>query len=265
MKKLFTCTILSLGILAGLTMPFIALAATVATCTNCNLSYTPLEPIPGVTTGANLTSPDSLSVIVNAIFTILISVGALLAVLMLTIGGIQYMVSSAITTKQQGLKRAQAALWGIVLIAASWLILHTINPYLTQITLNPCLPGDTTCTVTGTAAPTAATPALTQEQIAAQATQTIVNGVNPSDSESLQNITAAEQTLQQQNATQQTACIYNHGTPLSGTEGSQNDPRIACGSNGKYTNCTSIVSPQPSQAIGLGGVAGLVYECGYNN
>ncbi|MGC9602425.1 MAG: pilin [Minisyncoccia bacterium] len=113
-------------------------AATAPANTGTNLPYQALEPIPGLTTNPDLTNPGNLPTIVNAIFTILISVGALLAVLMLTVGGIEYMVSSTIKTKQEGLKRAQAALWGIVLIAASWLILNTINPKLLSFNLNPC-------------------------------------------------------------------------------------------------------------------------------
>jgi hypothetical protein len=102
----------------------------------CNLTYTPLEPLPNVDYSA-ITGAHGLSNLVNTIFTILIVVGALMAVLMLTIGGFQYMLSSSITTKQQGLKRTQAAVWGIVLIAAIWLILHTINPALLNVNLAP--------------------------------------------------------------------------------------------------------------------------------
>jgi hypothetical protein len=124
--------------------------------TGGNLCYTPLEPIPGITT-TDLTNPNSLPAIVNAIFKILITVGALMAVLTLTIGGIQYMVSGSAATKSGGIKRAKAALWAIVLIAASWLILNTINPTLLNFSLNPCPQGDVGCTVT--AAPNSNTPA----------------------------------------------------------------------------------------------------------
>ena len=115
---------------------------------NCNLPYVPLEPIPGLTDNPNLTSPNSLPEIINAIFVVFITVGALLAVLMLTVGGIQYMVSGSAVTKSGGLKRAQAALWGIVLLSASWLILHTINPALLKFNLNPC-PAGTPAGTTG--------------------------------------------------------------------------------------------------------------------
>jgi hypothetical protein len=72
---------------------------------------------------------------------------------MLTIGGFQYMLSTSLPNKQQGLKRTQAAIWGIVLIAAIWLILHTINPALLNVNLDPCagLPAGS-CNVTAPAA-----------------------------------------------------------------------------------------------------------------
>src|SRR6185437_6850958 len=49
----------------------------------CNLGYTPLEPIPGVTTGFDITNPANLPVLINAVFKILFTIGALMAVVML--------------------------------------------------------------------------------------------------------------------------------------------------------------------------------------
>lgn len=137
-------------------MPLAALAQTTAApCTNCNLGYTPLEPIPGLTTnadGSTFTNPNNLPSIVNAIFKIFITVGALFAVLMLTVGGIQYMISGGPAEKARGIQRAQAALWGILLLAAAYLILYTINPNLLTFNLNPCPSGSAGCAVTGTVA-----------------------------------------------------------------------------------------------------------------
>ncbi len=122
----------------------------------CNLGYTPLEPIPGITPGANgvydLTSPGGFSKFINAIFTILITGGALLAVLMLTIGGVQYMTASSVGNKTQGLDRARAAIYGILLIAATWLILNTINPHLLNFDFIVCQGGgnSTVCTSAAT-------------------------------------------------------------------------------------------------------------------
>jgi len=127
-------------------------AQTQGSCTNCNLGYTPLEPIPGLNS-PNLVAPGSLPAIINAIFTILITAGALIAVLSLTIGGIQYMTSASATLKNAGIKRAQASMWAMLLIAGTWLILHTVNPALLNFSLNPCPSGSSGCTVSGYSIP----------------------------------------------------------------------------------------------------------------
>ncbi len=124
-----------------------AMVVPIAHAQSNNLGYTPLEPIPGLTT--DLTNGNNLPSIINAIFKILITIGALFAVLMLTVGGIQYMVSASAEMKATGIDKAKAALWGIVLLAASWLILYTINPNLLNFSLNPCPAGAVGCTVTG--------------------------------------------------------------------------------------------------------------------
>lgn len=117
-----------------------------------NLEYTPLEPIPGFTVGTNLTNPNSLPNLINLAFKILITIGALAAVLSLTIGGIQYMISEAVQNKKAGLNRARSSLFAILLIASVWLILNTVNPELLKFTFNPCPDGTKGCTVTkGTA------------------------------------------------------------------------------------------------------------------
>jgi hypothetical protein len=159
MKKLLIYTILVLffAVSGYATLAVAATAGTVAPCTTCNLTYQPLEPLLPPNSTASLTDPNSLPGILNVIFTILITVGALLAVLMLTIGGIQYMTSGTAGGKNVGMKRAQAALWGIVLIAGSWLILNTINPKLLNFTLNPCtqdMQQQGLCTVTANNAST---------------------------------------------------------------------------------------------------------------
>jgi hypothetical protein len=95
-----------------------------------HLGYCPLEPLPGVTLGnTNIDLPALLS----NLFKILFSVGALLATLMLVVGGIEYMVSSVVSLKLEGRRRAQAALFGLLILASSYLILFTINPDLVEL------------------------------------------------------------------------------------------------------------------------------------
>jgi len=96
-----------------------------------NVTYSPLEPIPGVTTDAIADFPS----MIKAVFRIAFSIGSLLAVAMLVIGGIEYMVSDVVTLKAEGIRRARAAMWGMLLLAGSWLILNTINPNLLDFKL----------------------------------------------------------------------------------------------------------------------------------
>ncbi|HEV8666379.1 MAG TPA: hypothetical protein VN665_00840, partial [Candidatus Paceibacterota bacterium] len=88
MKKLFL-TLWVLGyLLSGGAFAYAQTTQTTSTITpcgaNCNLGYTPLEPIPGLTTNStgtyDLTTTAGFSNLIDAIFKILISVGALLSV-----------------------------------------------------------------------------------------------------------------------------------------------------------------------------------------
>ena len=116
---------------------------------NCKLGYTPLEPIPGLTTDTNgkydLTTSTGFANLISAVFKILISGGALIAVLSLTIGGVQYMTANSLGNKKNGLDRAKASIYGILLIAAIYIILNTLNPNLLKFNFNPCPVNNSTC------------------------------------------------------------------------------------------------------------------------
>ena len=101
----------------------------------CNLGYTPLEPIPGITSddGQGISFPK----MIRNIYYVAIVIGALFSVLMLTLSGIRYMLSDVVTDKSKAIQRIKACLYGLVLIAASYLILNTINPQLVKFSLNP--------------------------------------------------------------------------------------------------------------------------------
>lgn len=193
----------------------------------CNLGYTPLEPIPGLspTNGVwDLTSPAGFAAFINALFTILISAGALIAVLMLTLGGVQYMTSSSVGNKTAGLDRAKAALWGILLIAGIWLILNTINPQLLNFNFIAC-PGNSCGTAASTNTGLPAPPApnvssMTAAQIqAAQSSGAIGNLVNTQNNTfTFTNGSAGNTDLNSQFATWSTACTAAHGSIQSGPQ-----------------------------------------------
>ncbi len=101
-----------------------------------NLTYTPLEPLYPYQ-AADINTPGGFVSLLNNIFRLLISLGALIAVVTLVVGGIAYMVSEAIDKKQEAKNRMKASIYGLLLLAGSYLILNTINPDLLRINLNP--------------------------------------------------------------------------------------------------------------------------------
>ncbi len=93
------------------------------------ITYTPLEPLP-CPNGPCDQSGTNFPAFVSTIFKVLIGFGGLFAVVMIVIAGIGYMLSESALDISKAKSRAQAALWGLLLLAASWLILFTINPKL---------------------------------------------------------------------------------------------------------------------------------------
>ncbi|MGM0482737.1 MAG: fibronectin type III domain-containing protein [Patescibacteria group bacterium] len=63
---------------------------------------------------------------------LLIGVAAVLAIIFITIGGLQYITTDSISNKESGKETIQNALFGLLLALASWLLLYTINPDLVQ-------------------------------------------------------------------------------------------------------------------------------------
>ncbi|MEI7777176.1 MAG: pilin [bacterium] len=94
--------------------------------------YQPLAQIPAL--GDNI-DPTNLSTYLQHLFEIGIGVAAGLAVIMIVIGGIEYMSTDAIGGKEEGKDRITSALWGLLLALVAWLILNTINPALLNMNL----------------------------------------------------------------------------------------------------------------------------------
>ena len=95
--------------------------------------YTPLAPLPGTT---NEEGKTDIQTYIPGIFKLAIGIASVLAVLMIIIGGVEYITTDAIQGKSEGKARIQNALWGLVLVLVSWILLYTINPKLTVFNLN---------------------------------------------------------------------------------------------------------------------------------
>lgn len=75
----------------------------------------------------------NISETLNNIFVYAIGAAALLAVLMIAIGGLQYMGTDAWSTKEEAKSRILSAVLGLLIILASVLILTIINPELLNL------------------------------------------------------------------------------------------------------------------------------------
>ena len=60
----------------------------------------------------------------------MLALAVVLAVIMITVGGFEYMLSGAVDTKTNAIKRIQDAVLGLLLALCSYLILYTIDPNL---------------------------------------------------------------------------------------------------------------------------------------
>ena len=94
------------------------------------LEYTPLEPLKPCTAQNCLNEYPDVVGYLNTAYGALLTLGTLFAVVTFTIGGVVYMTSDAVGKKSAAIDRMKSALWGLLLLAASVLILRTINPNL---------------------------------------------------------------------------------------------------------------------------------------
>ena len=77
---------------------------------------------------------------INYIFNAALGIGGILAFVMIVVGGVKLMVSGGNPSKISDAKdQITSAIIGLLLLLGSWLILNTINPQLTVLTL-PELP-----------------------------------------------------------------------------------------------------------------------------
>lgn len=89
-------------------------------------STEPLAPLPGFTGDPNLGQW------LESLFTILIVIAGILALIMIIVGGITYITSESFGGKGQGKAYIINAIIGLVLALGAWVILNTINPNLAE-------------------------------------------------------------------------------------------------------------------------------------
>lgn len=133
-----------------------------------NMTYVPLEPLPGIDQTGQL----NFGTFLGQIFKILIALGALITVGAFIYAGIAYMSSETLGKINDAKARLRAAFFGLLLLLGAWVILYTINPQLVTfsagisqggvtVQLAPRIQTFSTPTVTdrgGTIVPTIETP-----------------------------------------------------------------------------------------------------------
>jgi hypothetical protein len=97
-------------------------------------SFVPLAPIPGLTDiqPAN----GGLATFLNNLYKYLIGLAAVLAVLEIIYGGLQYSAQDSISKKEDGKERIQQAILGLVLVLSPVLVFSIINPSILNLSLN---------------------------------------------------------------------------------------------------------------------------------
>ncbi len=133
----FICAItLFLGLQTGVQSTYAAtLDIFTPKCTPENCIFTFLAPISffnqaPYAPGTFNVAKDGATAYLKSLYTFGIAIASALAVLMITLGGVQYSTTDAIGGKSEGKEKIKSALVGLLLALLSYTILNTINPYL---------------------------------------------------------------------------------------------------------------------------------------
>lgn len=116
---------------------------------NTKTTYTPLAPLPGFdkeintaqecdANGENCTCP--FGNYLNTMIKLVIGFSAVLAMVMIVMGGIEYMTSELVSSKEAGKETITNAILGLVIALGAYLILNTLNPDLLKSCLVDSLP-----------------------------------------------------------------------------------------------------------------------------
>lgn len=115
--------------------------------------YVPLSPLPGTEIEAGGKAVN-LASYVQGMFKLLIGLAAVLAVVMIVIGGVIYVSTDAITGKSDAKVVIFRAIFGLLLTIAAWAFIYGINPALLRFDILettpkiPAIPGIFTKVVT---------------------------------------------------------------------------------------------------------------------
>ena len=110
---------------------------------NGNNGYCLLVPLPGIgdatgyvnVSGTDANGQSGLGNYINGIIRLVIGLIGVLSVLMIVIGGVEYMTTVNMGEKEGARSRIMGAIYGLILALASYMLLYTINPDLVNLTV----------------------------------------------------------------------------------------------------------------------------------
>lgn len=88
------------------------------------------DPATKTLTSFDPTGNNKIGAYLNLMIKLFIGICAVLAVVMIVMGGIEYMTTELISSKEEGKKRILNAIFGLILALGAWTLLYTINPDL---------------------------------------------------------------------------------------------------------------------------------------
>ncbi len=107
---------------------------------NTDTTYTPLAPLPngsgGLQTTFDSAKANSFGDYLNILIRLFIGICAVLAMIMIVIGGIEYMTSEISGHKEEGKERITNAIFGLIIALGAYALLFTINPQLLDVSLS---------------------------------------------------------------------------------------------------------------------------------
>lgn len=103
---------------------------------NSSTGFVPLAAIPGLTDTQSSVNAGSLAKFFNNLYKYLIGLAAVLAVIQVIRGGLEYATQDSVSSKDVGKQHIQQALFGLVLVLSPYLIFSIINPSILDLSLN---------------------------------------------------------------------------------------------------------------------------------
>jgi len=104
--------------------------------TNTDTTYDPLAKLPGLESPIDTAGECPFGRYLNIMIKLILGIAAVLAMVMIVMGGIEYMTSELISGKEAGKETVTHAILGLLIALGAYLILNTINPQLLSVCLD---------------------------------------------------------------------------------------------------------------------------------